>query len=56
MQVVVEADTERIDAVVAKHAGLGDLVRNGWIVLLALDPHGSALRRRTASGWVSEAG
>ncbi len=55
LQVVVEAHTARIDAVVARHAGLRDLVHHGWIVLIALDPHGAGWQRwHPGSGWMAE--
>jgi uncharacterized protein len=56
LQVVVEAATERIDAVVARHNGLRNLVHNGWIVLIALDPAGGGWQRwQPDQGWTTEA-
>jgi len=52
LQVVVEADPARIDAVLAGHPAIGDLVANGWVRLFALDPAGGGLARRSpAGGW-----
>lgn len=52
LQVVVEAATDRIDAVLAGHPAIGDLVANGWVRLFALAPDGAGLtRRRPGGGW-----
>lgn len=53
LQVFVEDLPERIDAVLAKHAGLADLVRNEYIVLHALDPNSSRCERLLPGrGWI----
>ncbi len=36
LQVFIEAQNERIKAVIDKHAGLNDLVKNGWILVHSL--------------------
>lgn len=54
LQVVVEAETWRIDAVLARHEGPRALVENGYIVLHALEPDGDACRRFVpGAGWCS---
>ncbi len=45
LNVFIEAPTEAIDAVIAKHQGVRDLVENLWIHLFALDDAGRPLRR-----------
>ena len=37
LQVIVEADTDKIDRVVAAHPMVRDLLENGWVRLFALD-------------------
>jgi uncharacterized protein len=57
LQVVVEAPCERIEAVVMAHAGVRELVENGWVRLFALDPEGTgAARWVPGRGWEREAG
>jgi uncharacterized protein YbcC (UPF0753/DUF2309 family) len=52
LHVMVAANPARIDAVVAGHEHLRDLVTNQWIVLHALDPvSGECQRRMPAGGW-----
>lgn len=52
LQVVVEAETWRIDAVLARHEGPRALVDNGYIVLHALEPDGDVCRRFVpGAGW-----
>lgn len=52
LQVVLEAPTDRIDAVLARRREVRDLVENGWVRFLALDPDGSRLLRLVpGSGW-----
>lgn len=53
LQVIVEAPTERLDAALSAHAGVRDLVGNGWIRLYALDPAGPAVARWQPGGWVA---
>jgi len=52
LQVIVEAPTERLDAALSAHAGVSDLVENGWVRLYALDPAGPAVARWQPGGWV----
>lgn len=52
LQVMVEAPTSRIDAVLASQPHVAELVENGWVRLFALDPQGSAHRRLVpGEGW-----
>lgn len=51
LAVFVEARAAAIDAVIAAHAVVRDLVVNGWLHLLRIDPDGAALEQRGADGW-----
>ena len=52
LQVVVEAPTERIDAVLEARPQVKELVENGWVRLFALDPDGDATQRFVpGEGW-----
>ncbi|MEM1444432.1 MAG: DUF2309 domain-containing protein [Planctomycetota bacterium] len=51
LQVLVEAERERIDAVLAGQPHVTDLVTNGWVRLFALDRESDASWLRTAEGW-----
>lgn len=53
LTVVIEAPTSAIDAVIAQHAVVRDLVNNGWVHLLQLEGEEGACRRRTPEGWVA---
>ncbi len=49
---VIAAPTAAIDAVLAAHEGIRDLVDNGWVHLFALDDDGTVQRReRGAARW-----
>ena len=50
----MEAPVERIDAVLAAHGGVRDLVENGWVRLFALDPAGTTVQRWTPEGWQAD--
>lgn len=50
LQVVLEAPVDKIDAVIAKHALLQELIDNEWISLSALSPVGSSVVTRVAHG------
>jgi uncharacterized protein YbcC (UPF0753/DUF2309 family) len=53
--VVIEAPKDRIAAIVAKHDSVRKLVVNGWVYLVALDPHdGKAYRYRAPGTWHAE--
>jgi len=47
----VEAPRAAIDAVLAKHATVRDLVANGWLQLHAIDDDGGILRREPDGDW-----
>ncbi|MGM3422212.1 YbcC family protein [Pseudomonas benzopyrenica] len=51
LHVVIEAPRAMIDQVIANHAVVRDLVRNGWLHLLRLDGQPACLELRTAGGW-----
>lgn len=52
LQVVVEAPTERIDAVLAANAGVKNLVENGWVRLFALERESPLIQQWTpTAGW-----
>lgn len=51
LHVVIEAPRAMIDQVIANHAVVRDLVRNGWLNLLRLDGLPACLELRTAGGW-----
>ncbi len=55
LSVVIEAPLPAINAVIAKHAGVRDLVENGWIHLFALTDDGVVLRHAGQGAWISEA-
>jgi uncharacterized protein YbcC (UPF0753/DUF2309 family) len=46
LQVFVEADTDRIDQVLAAQPGVRDLVDNGWVRLFALSQNSNQVSRR----------
>jgi len=51
LSVFVEAPRDSIDAVVAEHRVVQDLVFNGWLHLLRIDPDTGAVDRRSMDGW-----
>ncbi len=51
LSVVIEAPMEAMDAVIAKHAGVHDLLRNQWLHLFAIQPDGSTRRWAAAGTW-----
>ncbi|NCC30990.1 MAG: DUF2309 domain-containing protein [Chloroflexia bacterium] len=52
LQVVVEAPRERIEAVLAAHQNVRELVEHGWIRLFVLDPDSNATARwLPGQGW-----
>lgn len=52
LQVVVEAPTDRIDAVLAAHPAVNHLVTNGWVRLFAIEQHSPLIQQWTpAAGW-----
>jgi hypothetical protein len=50
LNVFIEAGEDAMDAVIAKHGGVHDLLRNGWVNLYALADEGRTIRRRHGSG------
>lgn len=54
LQVIVEAPKDRIEAVLAAHAGIRDLVENDWVRLFALDSaSNAAMRWLPGKGWAT---
>ncbi len=51
LSVVIEAPADAIDAIIAKHAVVRDLVHNGWLFLHRLDAEENAVYRREQRGW-----
>ena len=51
LSVFVEAPTDAIDAVLARHRSVDDLVRNEWLHLHCLDPISGMITQRRADGW-----
>ncbi|MEO6628808.1 MAG: DUF2309 domain-containing protein [Aquihabitans sp.] len=50
LDVIIEAPLDAIDDVLARNQHIGDLCRNGWIHLSALDDDGTVAHRYLASG------
>ncbi len=50
LQVIVEADHEKIDAVLEQQSVVRDLVENGWVRLFSLDADSSRLSLRCPAG------
>jgi uncharacterized protein YbcC (UPF0753/DUF2309 family) len=53
LSVFIEAPRAGIDSIIASHAVVHDLVFNGWIHLLRIDPTTGQVERRTPDGWVA---
>jgi hypothetical protein len=51
LSVFIEAPRASIDSVIADHAVVQDLVLNGWLHLLRIDPDTGAVERHTPDGW-----
>ncbi len=51
LSVFIEAPRESIDAVIAAHQVVQDLVHGQWLHLLRIDPASGAVERRTPHGW-----
>jgi uncharacterized protein YbcC (UPF0753/DUF2309 family) len=51
LSVFVEAPRESLDTVISEHVVVHDLVCNGWVHLLRIDPATGAVERRTPDGW-----
>lgn len=54
LNVFIAAPEGAIDAVLAKHASVRDLVTNGWVFLHAIGDDGSSIRRCVAQGYWKE--
>lgn len=52
LQVVIEAETSKIEAIIAKHALVKNLIENEWLNVIALDPQSNTLRMYEAGGWL----
>jgi uncharacterized protein YbcC (UPF0753/DUF2309 family) len=51
LSVFVEAPTDAIDAVLARHAAVRNLVEHRWLFLHQLDPSGAGVLQRRATRW-----
>jgi uncharacterized protein YbcC (UPF0753/DUF2309 family) len=51
LSVFIESPRAPIDAVIDANAVVHDLVLNGWLNLLRIDPSDSAVEERSAEGW-----
>jgi uncharacterized protein YbcC (UPF0753/DUF2309 family) len=54
LSVFIEAPTEAIDDIIARHDPVRNLVDNGWLHLWQIDDDGSVYRREAASAWKAE--
>ncbi len=53
LHVYIEAPESDIDAVIAKHANVRELVENGWLLLFSLGEEGQTIRQRHTDGqWI----
>ena len=52
LSVFIEAPRDAIDSIISEHTVVHDLVSNGWIHLLRIDPSTGAVERWTPSAWV----
>ena len=53
LSVFIEAPRDGIDAVISAHMVVHDLVANGWLHLLRVEPADGTVERWTRSGWES---
>ena len=51
LSVFIEAPSASIDSVIEQQRVVYDLVRNGWIHLLRIDPSSGTVEHRTEGGW-----
>lgn len=51
LSVFIEAPRDAIDGVIAGHTVVQDLVHNGWLHLLRIEPADGTVERRTPTGW-----
>lgn len=52
LSVFLEAPQEAIDAIIARHQLVRELVDGGWLHILQIDPSGTTHRRKAAGHWV----
>jgi len=52
LSVFIEAPRDGIDSIISAHGVVHDLVSNGWIHLLRIDPSTGTVERWTPSAWV----
>ena len=55
LSVLIEAPPAAMDAVLARHVAVRQLVENGWLHLSAIDDTGGLVHRRGTEDWVPEA-
>ncbi|HWA57707.1 MAG TPA: putative inorganic carbon transporter subunit DabA, partial [Gemmatimonadales bacterium] len=53
LSVVIEAPAEAIDAIIAKHRLVSDLVANEWLFLYRIDSADGGIQQRRGDGWHS---
>jgi uncharacterized protein YbcC (UPF0753/DUF2309 family) len=53
LSVFIEAPQRSIDSIIEAHAVVHDLVSNGWIHLLRIEPSTGSVERRTPNGWTT---
>jgi uncharacterized protein YbcC (UPF0753/DUF2309 family) len=53
LSVFIEAPRASIDRIVADHVVVQQLVSNGWLHLLRIEPHTGEVERRATHGWVA---
>ncbi len=53
LSVFIEAPRAGIDTVISAHAVVHDLVANGWLHMLRIEPTTGAVERWTGDGWVT---
>jgi uncharacterized protein YbcC (UPF0753/DUF2309 family) len=53
LSVFIEAPQAMIEAVIAKHALVRQLVENGWLHLFRIDPGSGAVSKRDGQGWTA---
>ena len=52
LSVFIEAPRDALDAVIAEHQVVHDLVSGGWLHLLRIDSASGEVERHTSAGWV----
>lgn len=54
LSVFLEAPEDAIDAIIARHATVRELVDNGWLHVLRIDDRGEVTRREGHGAWLSQ--